>query len=259
MTDDNIETIDLMVTPHQLAEIIRRAHAIGEREENQIGIENYPREWQDMIVTALEALGAAQTPTGQHDTIYLRGWNEGVERAAELLEEEGSGTPAEKIRVLLDRAFPVPSTQEKPLRKGQAAPSDAFIDAFHKAEGSFIEAYEAPRESGVAMDLDISQDDADAFNAEARNSFRRAWASALTSTQEKPLSVCSRCGGKDPDCYICGAVVASTHRRGACQLCGQISDLKCGPSRFGHETWACDECWNPGASQVSSTNHGGGK
>jgi hypothetical protein len=51
-----------MITPHQLAATVRRAHAIGERKENQIGIENYPREWQDMIVAALEALGAAQAP-----------------------------------------------------------------------------------------------------------------------------------------------------------------------------------------------------
>jgi hypothetical protein len=60
MTDDNIETIDLMVKPHQLADIIRRAHAIGARQENQVGIENYPREWHDMIVAALESFGAAK-------------------------------------------------------------------------------------------------------------------------------------------------------------------------------------------------------
>lgn len=57
-------------------------------------------------------------------------------------------------------------------------PSDEFINAFLKAEGSFIEAQEAPRESGVALDMDISQEDADAFNAEARNNFRRCWAAA---------------------------------------------------------------------------------
>jgi hypothetical protein len=48
------------MTPHQLADIIRRAHAIGEHPENQCWTHVYPREWQDMIVAALEAFGAAQ-------------------------------------------------------------------------------------------------------------------------------------------------------------------------------------------------------
>jgi hypothetical protein len=47
-------------------------------------------------------------PVKEHDAIYLRGWNEGVERAAELLEDEGSSTSAEKIKALLDgRSQPV--------------------------------------------------------------------------------------------------------------------------------------------------------
>lgn len=61
-------------------------------------------------------------------------------------------------------------------------PSNDFINAFLKAEGSFIEPYEAPRESGVAVDMDISQEDADAFNAEARNNFRRCWIAATRAT-----------------------------------------------------------------------------
>jgi hypothetical protein len=37
------------------------------------------------------------------------------------------------------------------------------------------------------------------------------YASSIPSTQEKPLSICSRCGClRDPDCYICGTVVSST-------------------------------------------------
>lgn len=32
---------------------------------------------------------------------------------------------------------------------------------------------------------------------------------------------------------------------GPCQCCGEVTKLFCGPSRFGDETWACDECWNP--------------
>jgi hypothetical protein len=32
---------------------------------------------------------------------------------------------------------------------------------------------------------------------------------------------------------------------GPCQCCGNVTPLICGPSRFGEETWACVECWNP--------------
>jgi hypothetical protein len=124
--------------PHQLAEIIRRAHAIGERKENQIGIENYPREWQEMIVAALEAFGDAQRRQ------VTPGWID----AAAL----------------------------------QAAREIAAITWTYTSKVPAIQVI-------VAREM------------------MRA-ASQVPSTQEKPLSFCSRCGGKDPDCYICGTVVA---------------------------------------------------
>lgn len=44
------------------------------------------------IVRAMRArTGAVAQRPIDHDAIYLRGWNEGIERAAELLDEEGSG------------------------------------------------------------------------------------------------------------------------------------------------------------------------
>jgi len=45
---------------------------------------------------------ARETRLVDHDTTFLRGWNDGIERAIELLEDEGSGIPADKIRTLLD-------------------------------------------------------------------------------------------------------------------------------------------------------------
>lgn len=46
----------------------------------------------------------------------------------------------------------------------------------------------------------------------------------------------------------------------ACQLCGEVAPLRCGPSRFGSETWACEACWNPQeTSSISSTHQPGGK
>ena len=47
-----------------------------------------------------------------------------------------------------------------------------------------------------------------------------------------------------------GSPVSSTQR--ACQVCGETSDLKCGPSRFGAETWACKDCWEPEGPTVPS-------
>ena len=40
-----------------------------------------------------------------HDATYLRGWNEGIERAIEQLEKEGWYTPQETIRRLLEPAL----------------------------------------------------------------------------------------------------------------------------------------------------------
>lgn len=51
------------------------------------------------------------------------------------------------------------------------------------------------------------------------------------------------------------AALALSSAYRACQLCGEVAPLRCGPSRFGAETWACDSCWNPQeASTHSSTN-----
>jgi hypothetical protein len=47
-----------------------------------------------------------------------------------------------------------------------------------------------------------------------------------------------------------GCADSSTTRRGPCQCCGEVADLKCGPSRFGPETWACTVCWSPDTSPI---------
>jgi hypothetical protein len=49
---------------------------------------------------------------------------------------------------------------------------------------------------------------------------------------------------------------SSTIRHGACQVCGEVADLKCGPSRFGAETWACSDCWEPGTSTNCESDNG---
>lgn len=41
-----------------------------------------------------------------------------------------------------------------------------------------------------------------------------------------------------------------------CQVCGEVADLTCGPSRFGDQTWACDSCWNPEDAVVPSADRG---
>ena len=139
------------MTPHQLAATVRRAHAIGSRQENQIGVENYPREWQDMIVAALEAFGAAQAPTlpaKVSDDLLTVG-----ARAAYELDWGTSN---------FDK---IPKAQQDCWRRGLEA------------------------------------------------SLKAMSASLVPSTQEKPVSFCSRCGGKDPGCYIC-AFFPPTNQRG---------------------------------------------
>jgi hypothetical protein len=51
--------------------------------------------------------------------------------------------------------------------------------------------------------------------------------------------------------------LSSTDRHGLCQCCGETKDLKCGPSRFGAETWACADCWDPDGKLVPPAHRGG--
>jgi hypothetical protein len=129
MTADNIETIDLMVKPHQLAAIVRRAHAIGERKENQVGIGNYPREWQDMIVAALETFDAAQSEierlraalkpfakyemvmVGMSDTVIRRDYVD----CAWIAGFDGPNQPEFRHFKDARTVYSAPSTQDKPL------------------------------------------------------------------------------------------------------------------------------------------------
>jgi hypothetical protein len=304
------------MTPHQLAEIIRRAHAIGERKENQVSIENYPREWKDMIVAALRAVpgpmvpwelrcqrNVCSAPECDCPPAVPPGWIDAAALQAAREIAAITWTYTSKVaaiqgivaREMMRAASQVPSTQEnvKPnvaaLEAFGAAQApvitDEMLNAHIKALGDWAEAFTAERESGVPVDCDISQEDADFFNEEERKRLRIGYEAALavTSTQEKPLregqaaperndvylaakegnlqfwraqaaqekayntwksevfigecpqlmkgtlvdyiadavmsslvpstwqpSFCSRCGGKDPDCYICGTAVAST-------------------------------------------------
>jgi hypothetical protein len=42
---------------------------------------------------------------------------------------------------------------------------------------------------------------------------------------------------------------APAKRVAPCQCCSQVRPLRCGPSRFGEQTWACDECWADAPAQ----------
>ena len=244
------------ISRDQLAEIIRRAHAIGERRENQVGIDNYPREWQDMIVAALEAFGAAKARTDSKLKLFLMilasangeanasdskwNWinyfcddaepldtfNQASKRGLTRVTHDSDADYSEVFLTTAGRAFiadgsAVPSTREnvKPNIDALARDlviTDEMLNAHIKALGDWAEAFTAERESGVSVDCDISQEDADFFNEEERRRLRIGYEAALavSSTQEKPLSVCSRCGGKDPDCYICAFFPPTNHSGG---------------------------------------------
>ena len=56
-------------------------------------------------------------------------------------------------------------------------PTEAMLEAALDAMGERIEAYTAPRESGVALACDITEEDAAEFNAETKGNYRRLfWA-----------------------------------------------------------------------------------
>lgn len=81
-------------------------------DEYDLKDEDHVRDWHGHVTPAIARLRSAlaksnpvqrstepEVPT--NDATYLRGWKEGIERAAELLDEEGSGSAADKIRTLL--------------------------------------------------------------------------------------------------------------------------------------------------------------
>jgi hypothetical protein len=242
------------MTPHQLAEIIRRAHAIGERRENQVGIENYPREWQDMIVAALEAFGAAQAgreAPGWIDAAALQSareiaaitWTYTSKVAAiqgivarEMMRTALEGAAQAPLAYRLDHptrgielfickpsedwagrgwkvtplyASPVPSTWQ-PI---ETAPKDGTIFlAVQRTWWTPVNGDHRWVNSCVFESRWLFENEAfwDGDHSPTHWAPLPTFASTVPSTQVKPLSVCSRCGGKDPDCYICGTVVAST-------------------------------------------------
>jgi hypothetical protein len=214
------------MTPQGLANVVKAAHAIGERQENKVGIENFPREWQDMIVAVLEAFGAAQAPreTGwlvewpEDDNVPVRWWNPNIGwmrdankamrfcrecDAADYINGTGHWTsnvkPTEHIFL-----SPVPSAQ-KNIKPNVDVMARDLIAA---GENEYAQTPSQPTEAMLNAARDWSRkkygtpigDDA----------ATGCWLAMHAASPVKPLSVCSRCGGKDPDCYICGTVVSST-------------------------------------------------
>jgi hypothetical protein len=200
------------MTPHQLAEIIRRAHAIGEHPENQYWTHVYPREWQDMIVAALEALGVSNKIVKALETALVQ-WNnyadigeEGAEDSRLIRTDEGD-LYHECRRTLA--AAKLALEGQKNVKQNVDA-----LEAFGDAQAGQVTpgwidaaALQAAREIAAITWTYTSK--VPAIQVIVAREMMRA-ASQMTSTQEKLLSVCSQCGGKDPDCCICGTVVAST-------------------------------------------------
>jgi hypothetical protein len=168
-----------MITPHQLAEIIRRAHAIGERKENQIGGRDYPREWQGMIVAALEAFGAAQAlpePDG-----YRAAWLELMEFCNGLKEENFK--LREALAPFAKPSIP-PELPDSLWTHCSSYDYDMPDRTFEQLTAQGVEL----KSRKISLTLWI--------DGHPLSDFRRAaCALALPSTQEKPLSICSRCGG----------------------------------------------------------------
>lgn len=62
-----------------------------------------------------------------------------------------------------------------------AQATDAMAEAAVRAAGGWVEPYTAPRESGVLVESDISQADADRFNAETMAEFKTAYVQLLAA------------------------------------------------------------------------------
>lgn len=110
---------------------------------------------------------------------------------------------SERIRVYGDRPFaervfarlahPAPAApteggEDRELRS-LASPSDEVLNIGLRALQDWSEPYVAPRESGVALDMDISQEDADYFNQLGRERLRplwMAWAKHLSKATPSP-------------------------------------------------------------------------
>jgi hypothetical protein len=221
------------MTPHQLADIIRRAHAIGEHPENQYWTHVYPREWRDMIVAALEAFGAAQAEPKHDHRVYF-----GCECCEEHAPENGVNC-REDIGVMPDGTWlcdgcysdcdksaygmiasdvddfefprfedlPRPAVYALPSTQENAGAAQAEKEAREKEITRLATIEECARVAdyyaSVCIETTTAERDGYARNR-ATLVAEKIRALALPSTQEKPLSVCSRCEGKDPDCCICG-------------------------------------------------------
>jgi ribA/ribD-fused uncharacterized protein len=290
------------MTPQGLANVVKAAHAIGERKENQIGIENYPREWQGMIVTALEAFGAGRGELRTFDTSqttlrrsgnvftitcedgaianrvadHLRSPNAALEAFGAAQAEQVLGfikpdndrqvffyeqdfyvlsnfsafrlrwqdrrfdtseaayhwekfcgrEPNVAVRIIEARsaheAFKI-AEANKHLRRSDW--DDVKVEIMRGILRAKADQHEYVRRKLLATgDRELIEDSwRDGFwgwgpNRDGQNMLGKLWmevraelrSSPLPSTHEKPLSLCSRCGGNDPDCYICGTMVAST-------------------------------------------------
>jgi hypothetical protein len=226
------------MTPHQLAEIIRRAHAIGERKENQIGIDNYPREWQYMIVAVLEAYAAAQGPIDCDDDDRMERISVLICSLQKVLEQFGDTCVYIRRGGLAWGAVALNRRDDD--KKHGVFDLQAQHDRDLEQRAGQVERLIADRNRWMER----------AMEAEAKES-------VIPLTQEKPLSVCSRCGGKDPDCYICGTVTASTDRAYDPAFVEKIKCADAAPAEASFDNAKDMLDWLDGPS-LPSMNQGGG-
>jgi hypothetical protein len=92
-----------MITPQELARTIRDAHAIGDRKENQIEMQTWPREWQDLIIVALERYARPPITLGVLTPTLIEALNQLREAQDALALRLSVGDIVGDLRVELNR------------------------------------------------------------------------------------------------------------------------------------------------------------
>lgn len=72
-------------------------------------------------------------------------------------------------------------------------PTDAMLDAAIDAMGERVEPFTAPRESGVALECDLSAEDAAEMNAETKGRYRQIFWAMIDAAPPKLQAAFKAC------------------------------------------------------------------
>ena len=132
-------------------------------------------------------------------------WNEAIEAACNALWKErlaqseannaGWVDCVPTIGLEIEKALHEAENLVRALKRPEALdgwklvpvePTEAMLDAALDFSGERVSAYTAPRESGVALDTDISEEDAAYFNSTAKTIYGKLYSAMLGAAHTPP-------------------------------------------------------------------------